>query len=265
MVEHSLYESDDAGQLQEGRILDNSILFRRYLWAVDKLKGRSPTKIIDAACGRGYGSNTLSQIAHVTGVDICSETVAYAKQHYGNPNINFVQGNIESNDFWMNCEDGSIDAIVSFETLEHCNEPQKALANFKRALRNEGTLLLSVPNGIYERKNKDGKSYDSSHLQLFSPDDIYSLVSNEGFKQIEIYGQGAIYGMVMGYLRKMIYLLKGEKSERLVNLSNRSKSHGNLSKIRDLFFQLTGLMDVVTKPRKMLYRTADKLIIEARK
>ena len=52
----------------------------RYLFAVQFAKGRH---VLDIACGEGYGSFMLSQIARsVVGVDIDSKTIAEASSKY---------------------------------------------------------------------------------------------------------------------------------------------------------------------------------------
>ena len=54
-------------------------------------------KILDAACGVGYGSHILAKSgAHwVTGVDVSVEAINYAKQHYALPNVTFKKCDAE--------------------------------------------------------------------------------------------------------------------------------------------------------------------------
>ena len=43
----------------------------RYEFAVDRVSG----KILDSACGVGYGSKMLMDSGQVTGIDICPEAI----------------------------------------------------------------------------------------------------------------------------------------------------------------------------------------------
>src|SRR3990167_3806200 len=90
--------------------------WQRYKWI--KLKGK---KILDCSCGTGYGSGLLAQNNEVTGVDISEEAIEFAKQHF---TAEFKVGNAEQLEF----EDESFDAVVSFETIEHLDNPYKFLS-----------------------------------------------------------------------------------------------------------------------------------------
>jgi len=65
--------------------------WHRYAFAARWASGR---RALDVACGEGYGSGLLSQVAtHVTGVDIDAATLAHARQRYANQgNCTFVEG-----------------------------------------------------------------------------------------------------------------------------------------------------------------------------
>ncbi len=49
-------------------------------------------------------------------------------------------------------KDSSFDRIVCFEVLEHLSSPFKALKEFRRVLKNDGDVILSVPNVWYWRR-----------------------------------------------------------------------------------------------------------------
>lgn len=115
---------------------------QRYELLQDFVKGK---RVLDAACGEGYGSLLLSRNAtSVQGLDISSESILNAQTKYGRENLKFVTGSIDLLPF----EDDSFDIVVSFETLEHVNEDTQLrfLQEIRRVLTNEGTLIISTPN-----------------------------------------------------------------------------------------------------------------------
>ena len=99
-------------------------------------------RVLDAACGTGYGSNLLAQNAlHVTGIDFSEETVNYAQSTYDAPNIEFLQSFVELTPF----ADNHFDRSVSFETIEHTLCPKSLLREFTRVLKTDGLVIVSAP------------------------------------------------------------------------------------------------------------------------
>lgn len=115
----------------------------RYAFARRFAAGR---RVLDAACGEGYGSALLGDVAAaVTGIDIDPATVAHARAAYaGRPNLRFVDGSVTS----LPLSDASVDLVVSFETIEHLDaaDQPRMLAEFARVLAPGGLVVLSSPN-----------------------------------------------------------------------------------------------------------------------
>ena len=62
----------------------------RYLLVRELVHGK---EVLDIACGDGYGSSMLAEVARkVTGVDICAEVVERAKNKYARDNVTFLHG-----------------------------------------------------------------------------------------------------------------------------------------------------------------------------
>ncbi len=75
---------------------------------------------LDIACGSGYGTQMLFQqgASIFYGVDISSEAIQYAKTHYENNQVKFIQSDATA----INFPNQHFDIIVSFETIEHLTE-----------------------------------------------------------------------------------------------------------------------------------------------
>ncbi len=112
--------------------------------------------VVDAACGLGYGAAILGErtgVGRVIGVDISRYAVEYARASYGVPErISFRLGDATDLGF---LDDGSVDLVVSFETLEHLREPRRLLAEARRVLRPGGRIIVSVSNDWTDETGRD--------------------------------------------------------------------------------------------------------------
>lgn len=92
-------------------------------------------RVLDAACGCGYGSKILLDSAQlVVGVDESAQAIHWAEEHFQGPY--FIQGRIEEEP-WT----GKFETVVSLETIEHIKDPKEALKALRRACI--GTLIAS--------------------------------------------------------------------------------------------------------------------------
>jgi SAM-dependent methyltransferase len=114
---------------------------QRYRFAADYCRDK---RVLDGACGTGYGSALLGEVAReVIGIDCCADTVAYAAQQYQAWNIQFQKQHVELTSF----ESASFDVVVSFETVEHTLCPKQHINEVARLLEpSSGIAILSIPN-----------------------------------------------------------------------------------------------------------------------
>ena len=75
-------------------------------------------------------------------------------------------------------QDDSIDYILAAHIFEHLVDPIHSLMEWKRVLKPEGTLLLSVPN---QEKNNT-QIMDCSHVHVYTPESLSSLLSLSGWE-----------------------------------------------------------------------------------
>ena len=70
----------------------------RYHWAVAVLNRRRPARILDVACGDGYGSALLAAAlpgATVVGIDHDTKAIGRAQDRYRQPNVEFRVGDVQ--------------------------------------------------------------------------------------------------------------------------------------------------------------------------
>src|SRR5258708_15513394 len=81
-------------------------------------------RVIDIACGTGYGSALLAKASarEVIGIDISSEAIEVARERHGAAGATFVQGSTE-----ILSQYGEAGLVVSFETIEHIEQSDQFL------------------------------------------------------------------------------------------------------------------------------------------
>ncbi|MCK5416493.1 class I SAM-dependent methyltransferase [Candidatus Parcubacteria bacterium] len=149
----------------------------RYELAKQLIKGK---KVIDVACGTGYGSNMLAKAGaeRVIGVDISKEAVKIAQKRFQCENLEYILGNAEK----INQKDNSFDVVISFETIEHLKNPENFLSEIKRILNDNGFTIISTPN-VEVSGNKN-----PYHLKEYTRKEFQELLGKY-FKNVNILEQ----------------------------------------------------------------------------
>jgi len=106
-------------------------------------------------------------------------------------NVEVIASPIEKIDI----EAFSADVIVSFEVIEHLFAPGKFIQACGKLLKKGGVLILSCPNYTGFDMTVLGKrsnSFDSEHLNYFTPQSLSLLVTKQGLKIIETLTPGKL-------------------------------------------------------------------------
>lgn len=152
-------------------------------------------KVLDVACGAGYGSDLLAAVARsVTGLDVEVGAVSHARSHYRGPDLGFAVGDAMGMPFG----DGCFDAVVSFETIEHLPDIEKYLTEVRRVLTPRGVYLVSTPRA----RRTTHRPANPYHLIEFSAEDFVTLLSAH-FANVEIFGQMRVQGRAHRWLQRL--------------------------------------------------------------
>jgi ubiquinone/menaquinone biosynthesis C-methylase UbiE len=155
--------------------------WHRYHFASRWVKG---AKVLDLACGEGYGSALLARHADsVTGIDVSRQAIDHAQRAYGKlRNARFALGSATA----IPAPDASFDVAISFETLEHIHEQEEFLAELQRVLKPDGVLIISCPNKA-EYTDKRGTQNEFHVKELYRPE--LDAVVRKRFPHATWYGQ----------------------------------------------------------------------------
>jgi 2-polyprenyl-3-methyl-5-hydroxy-6-metoxy-1,4-benzoquinol methylase len=157
----------------------------RYLLARGFIK--KGETVIDAACGHGYGSYLLSEVADKV---YSFDYQDVFNSEWNKENIEFNQENVEEIKAFPEC-----DAFVSIETIEHLYNPELFLDKVTKATKR--VIVMSSPN-----KPTVG-------LTEFHHTDV--LLANFE-KYMAKYSEWILYHtFIQGYTWLAIYLKKGTK------------------------------------------------------
>jgi len=151
-----------------------------YQWIRDRVAG---LKVIDMACGEGYGSDVLSgQAGQVVGVDANPEAHEHARLRYCSPNVRFERDLVDT-------FAEPADAVVFLQTIEHVQNPDEILERFKTLTADSGApaVYVSTPNVLTLAPAGAEKSGNPWHVKEYRPEEFHALCSAH-FSSVEMYG-----------------------------------------------------------------------------
>jgi SAM-dependent methyltransferase len=148
----------------------------RYWWAAKLVRD---ARVLDAGCGLAYGSTILAEAgaSEVIGVDN-AEPVVEAAQARVPEKVRLEQGDVAR----LRFRDDSFDVVVCFEVIEHVDDTDAVLDEFRRVLRPGGLLAISSPNrDAYPPGNPH-------HVHEFQPPELRQALE-ERFAHVRIVHQ----------------------------------------------------------------------------
>ncbi len=161
---------------------------KRYEFALPYVTGKT---VLSVACGNGYGEAMFAEAgaAHVYGYDVSQEAVDFARANYQADNLEFAVGDATK----LPLADGSVDVVVSFETIEHIEDDRAYLRELRRILKPDGIALISTPNRAKSLRNYfASKPPNPYHVREYLKDELERLLGDY-FSEVTFYGQKVIF------------------------------------------------------------------------
>jgi O-antigen biosynthesis protein len=160
----------------------------RYLAASRCVDGLD---VLDIASGEGYGANLLAGKARsVIGIDISAEAVEHAKHTYVAENLSYCTGSCSS----IPLGDSCVDAVISFETIEHHAEHEAMLREIKRVLKPNGFCVISSPNKF---EYSDIPNYSNPYHVAELYREEFEALLRRAFSNVLMYGQSLVRGSLL--------------------------------------------------------------------
>jgi ubiquinone/menaquinone biosynthesis C-methylase UbiE len=181
----------------------------RYSFALNQLRGGE--RILDAACGSGYGTDLVArQAASVIGIDISDHAIAYAKKHHQRGNIEFRQADLR---LPLALPDEHFTVVISIETLEHVADQDRILAEFWRVLAPGGRIIISTPDR--EVISEKARELNEFHISELSKKEFIVLLSRY-FHLQSLHGQVPFSPSLRKRIIKLLAKLDVLKLRRLI-------------------------------------------------
>jgi 2-polyprenyl-3-methyl-5-hydroxy-6-metoxy-1,4-benzoquinol methylase len=158
--------------------------FRRHLvvyeWIAARVGGQ---RVIDMACGEGYGSDVLARsAASVVGVDANPQAHEHARLRYCRANLRFERDLVDT-------FSEPADAVVFLQTIEHLQDPGATLAHFRTLVGGgaAGTVFVSTPNVLTLAPKGASRSGNPWHVHEYRAEEFAALCEGH-FSDVQMFG-----------------------------------------------------------------------------
>ncbi|GAA0442074.1 class I SAM-dependent methyltransferase [Virgibacillus sp. AGTR] len=143
-------------------------------------------QLLDIGCGDGYGAYKLYKEGYrVTGMDLSKKMIDYAQSQLPDE-ITFIHGDINQLPF----DDSAMDGIMAINVLEWTENPDKALDELKRVVREDGFLCVGILGPTAgPRLNSFPRLHNQKSIcNTMMPWEFQKLCEEKGLQYMDGYG-----------------------------------------------------------------------------
>jgi SAM-dependent methyltransferase len=162
----------------------------RYDAVCRLLVGSDARTVLEIGAGLGSVGALLAERFEYTGVDLDEHAITTARHRfarYGLDSARLLHGGPEAVGARV------FDLVCAFEVLEHCEDEDATLAEWKQFVAPEGAIVVSMPAGPARFGKADEKA---GHFRRYSRSDAERVLTKGGFTRVRILN----YGVPVGYM-----------------------------------------------------------------
>jgi SAM-dependent methyltransferase len=141
-----------------------------------ELAGRGDLRVLDVGCGAGGMLEQLGRFGEVWGIDNQSELVEFCHSR------GFLR--VRHGDaYQLPVQDGTVDLLTLFDTIEHIDEDVRALCEVRRALAPDGRVFISTPAYQFLYANNDRVAH---HARRYTAGELSNKLSAARLEPVKI-------------------------------------------------------------------------------
>ena len=152
-------------------------LFHRYAYEVAAASIEPGARVLDVGFGEGYGAEILGTPNYL-GVEVDEKVVARARSRH--PRFHFASYD------GRRLPPGPFDLAISFQVIEHVDEPEPWLDEIARVSRR---AMFTTPNRIHRVRDGE-RPWNRYHVREFLAEELRALLAAH-FDDVVVYGVSA--------------------------------------------------------------------------
>ena len=157
---------------------------------------RDSLTVADICCGSGFMADIVPYRKHI-GVDHPDMVSLVTRNgRYTRQNTMFVPFDFEDSNGSLDLGE-KVDVVLSFESIEHMNSPEKFIYHVRQNLKDKGRLILSTPNNPY-----GNLPVFKDHIREYSLEEMTRILQSIGFELEDSFAMGVPFGFLIAVLEK---------------------------------------------------------------
>ncbi len=196
---------------------NNWVKVQRHKLRFDSIKKyKASGDLFDLGAGWGHFMLAGKELGYnVYGIEISEQPYLYSKNDLKLP--------VDHIDFFQMKEDKQFDVVTLWDVLEHIDEADKFVEKIARITKQDGILVLQVPqiDSYFAKKHKDNwKMMGLDHVNYFGKDTITILLEKYGFKVEKIKSSFELKLFLMYTILPLLKRIKGTSKAKTTQEAN---------------------------------------------
>lgn len=167
-------------------------------------KNRKDFSILNVGCGTGGTIDFLEGLGETNNVDVSDDAINYAKSR-GYKKITKVDG------IKLPFKSKTYDMVGAFDVLEHIDKQVEALKEWKRVIKDDGSIVITVPAYKWLWSNHDVSLH---HMRRYTTKSLTKVSKEAGLRTDKIsYAIVFSLPLIVGFRFSEKFLRSNPKSE----------------------------------------------------